>query len=250
MTGPILNATPVERAVCSEHTDRVAAGTCERCGRFVCSACQGEKGVCSSCQQLMASALPALAPRAKWASRFLGLHAITDAGWLLAHAWALAAAGGEFLETFEGLLGLVTFVAVIGSIIAFLRWLHLAVRQAAAMGVEVGETPGWAVGYWFIPIGNLYKPYRVVRSLVGGFGGGAAVRATHLSLWWGLWIAGGIFSQLETRLTMQDGWDAPESSGARMLGIIADAMLLAGAMLCIGIVRNVQNAFQRRASSI
>ena len=48
--------------------------------------------------------------------------------------------------------------------IAFLAWLHRTCRNLPALGADKLEfSPGWAIGCWFVPILNLFRPYQVVR---------------------------------------------------------------------------------------
>lgn len=81
-----------------------------------------------------------------------------------------------------------------GTAIVFGRWIVLAHRNLPGLGVRYIEvTPGWAVGWFFIPIVNLWFPYRGMRFLW---------RASHsaqrpelqdstwvLPTWWTIWLA-------------------------------------------------------------
>lgn len=74
------------------------------------------------------------------------------------------------------------------------RWIYVASANAHALTpgeLEIG--PGWAVGWFFIPIANLFKPYQAMKE---------TWRASHnvaglleegesplVHWWWGLWIA-------------------------------------------------------------
>jgi Na+/proline symporter len=66
---------------------------------------------------------------------------------------------------------------------------------------------GWAIGAWFVPLGNLVLPYLVFRDVIratrtrpdGSTRGPALLPLT--SVWWGLWVVGGIgarFVHLDT----------------------------------------------------
>jgi hypothetical protein len=97
-----------------------------------------------------------------------------------------------------------TQFAAVGSIvtaIAWFVWLHRAVANARSLDVPTEATPGWSVGWWFIPFANLVKPYRIVRSLFDGVGsgGGGIVGA-----WWGCYLiaaALGEFAAFQTSPT-------------------------------------------------
>jgi hypothetical protein len=50
-------------------------------------------------------------------------------------------------------------LAYVGAGIAYLMWCHRAYRNLPALGAKVlDSTPGWAVGWYFVPIAFLFKP--------------------------------------------------------------------------------------------
>jgi hypothetical protein len=202
--------------------------------------------VCSACVQRQFLGLPSSEPRARRATRFLLAHAVVDGLSVLLNLSALAAGSSTLLTVVEGFAGLGTFVAAIGTMITFLMWLHLAVRQAEALEIDVGVTPGWAVGYWFIPFANLVRPYNAVRSLLTRLGGEALAREARVGLWWGMWIVGNVLAQIETRMTMSGGLDAPTSSEAHVVGVFSSLSSVIGAILCIGVVRSIQRALDAK----
>ncbi len=240
--------SPMERPVCQQHTDSVAVGTCTRCGRFVCESCVGTQRVCPECVQRQLGDIPSSAPRAKRATGFLTAHAVVDGLTVLLNLAALAAGPSTLITVVEGVVGLGTLVAAVGTVITFLMWLHLAVRQAAALEIDVGVTPGWAVGYWFIPFANLVRPYNTIRNLLSGLEGEAAVGSAHVGLWWGVWIGGNVLSQIETRMTMHGGFEAQPSSASYAVGILASLLSAVGALLCIGVVRAIQRPLDAKRS--
>lgn len=48
---------------------------------------------------------------------------------------------------------------LIASAVMFCLWTFRVAKNAAAMGGRLSITPGWAVGYYFIPIVNWWMPY-------------------------------------------------------------------------------------------
>jgi hypothetical protein len=78
---------------------------------------------------------------------------------------------------------------------AFLMWIHRSHRNLSAFGAQgLTFTPGWAVGWWFIPIFNLFRPFQIVREIWQasdpGMPAGAAWRRAPSSpligWWWGV----------------------------------------------------------------
>jgi hypothetical protein len=137
-------------------------------------------------------------------------------------------------------------VLIVATAISFLRWLHSAVRQAQALQINVDATPGWAVGYWFIPFANLVKPFHVIRKLLAGLGGEDLVTRSRVGAWWGMWITGNVLSQIQSRLAMSNGLEAPAPSSSYVVGILASSASIAGALLCIQVLRTAQAALDSR----
>ena len=87
-----------------------------------------------------------------------------------------------------GLIGLLLITAFL-----FCLWVVDAQRNVRDLGAEhLTFTPGWAVGWFFVPIANLWKPYQMMRELWQ-----ASARPDNwpavdvpplVGLWWGAWI--------------------------------------------------------------
>jgi hypothetical protein len=239
--------TALESPVCLEHSDRAAMWTCSRCGRFACEACVNAQHVCTQCVARQFQGVSSSAPHARWTIRFLCAHAVVDGLSALCVVWALLSGPSTLRGVAEGLAGLGGCWVNLATPIAFLMWLHRAVRQARALGVDVGATPGWAVGCWFIPFWNMVKPYRVVRDLLRGLGGEKALAsATHLLLWWGLWLAGNVQWRNQTEVSSNGHVEVSISSDVYVVSTLTKLASLVSAILCMGIVRAAQRALEAK----
>ena len=68
--------------------------------------------------------------------------------------------------------------------VLFLIWFHRAVTVARRLGRPSRRTPGWAVGGWFVPIGNFFLPYQSARDVFrAGDPGRDVVRR-----WWAAYL--------------------------------------------------------------
>lgn len=85
------------------------------------------------------------------------------------------------------LLHWAVLAALLGTAPVFLAWF----RRAYAGLERARTTAGWALLYWFIPIGNLYLPYRCAREIAGNEGAGWTV-----FVWWTTWLCAALFEQL------------------------------------------------------
>jgi hypothetical protein len=77
-------------------------------------------------------------------------------------------------QTFENdqrqrFLGIIYTAASGVSFLFLLLWLYRAYCNLPALGTERSKfSPGWAVGYWFVPVLNLIRPCEVMLDLAWG----------------------------------------------------------------------------------
>jgi hypothetical protein len=79
----------------------------------------------------------------------------------------LIALGEEtWVNPLQMFFALLQFVIFIVTGVLFLIWIHRAYKNLSALGVRSLEyTPGWAVGWFFVPLASLYMPYRIVKEI-------------------------------------------------------------------------------------
>ena len=84
------------------------------------------------------------------------------------------------VTTFSSALSLPNLV--IGVI--FIIWFHRAVTIAVRRGRPARRTTGWAVGGWFIPIGNFFLPYQSARDIFRS----TDERGRVVGRWWAAYL--------------------------------------------------------------
>lgn len=156
--------------------------------------------------------------------------------------FAQAQADGLTLDEAYAELGLEFFVAPMAQLLFLLAgyvitgmWIY---RIASNTRFSVGPrymdfTPGWAVGWYFIPFANLWKPYQSMKELwTLNFAKDPAYPAEAsllLPLWWLLWLAWNGVSNVAGRMT----WGAKtfeQESSASVANIVSDSI---GIPLCL-----------------
>jgi hypothetical protein len=80
-------------------------------------------------------------------------------------------------------------------LILFLIWIHRANRNARALGAQnMRYTPGWSVGWFFVPFANLVMPYQVMQEIWRASSDPANWQSTSggalVGWWWTLWVGG------------------------------------------------------------
>jgi len=164
---------------------------------------------------------------------------------------------GDFVTMAEALanddrqatIGLIYTIVFIITGILFLMWIHRAHRNLQSLGnTNLKYSPGWAVGWFFVPILSWWKPYQVTTEI-----GKASDPTTDIndstawkkssasslvSSWWLLFIVSAVIGNIVLRLFLQA--ETPSeiltvSWWSFIVGII-DIVI---AILTILIVRNI-----------
>jgi hypothetical protein len=139
--------------------------------------------------------------------------------------------------------------------IMFLVWIYRAAANIHAFRSAAMEiTPGWAVGWNFIPIASLWKPYQAVKQVWQAshdLSYPETVRIPgYFGWWWGFWIATNILGGIAERISesgIEDGDFGMMKLGTSLT--LLDAILFAAAcFLLYRIVREITQ-FQRMLGS-
>jgi len=128
---------------------------------------------------------------------------------------------------------------------AWCIWQHRGHRNLRDLGrAHLKFTPAWAVGWWFIPIANLFKPFQSVRELWQAsepIGDGAhwSMSSTWpvIGGWWVCWIAPNVLAW--GARGMRSSEDLHTIVSGDYLWMASDALLIVAAILAIAIVRSV-----------
>jgi hypothetical protein len=153
-----------------------------------------------------------------------------------------------------GLL-LLNFFAYVGTVVAFLMWLHRAYSNLRPLGAKwLQYTPGWAVGYFFIPFLNLVRPYQAVREVWRWSQSGTIEELSFTSdtgaplvgWWWGFWIAANVASNIYSRTA-----DAKEAiDAAPWLGLADDLLTIVAAAFAIIMIRSIDQMQTERSKRV
>lgn len=99
--------------------------------------------------------------------------------------------------------------------IVFLRFLGRANHNARALGADgISATPGWTIGYFFVPVINLWRPYQILQEIWKASApepGDWKTRAgsSLIGWWWGLRLLDNVANRVVLRMTWQPSGDAP-----------------------------------------
>jgi len=115
--------------------------------------------------------------------------------------------GAESNDARQSIIGLIYLVIFIITSVVFLKWVHRANLNCRGFGAQgMKYTPGWSVGYYFIPILNLFRPYQVMKEIWKASKNPVAWQVQEgsalLGWWWALWLISGVLGQLSFRMSL------------------------------------------------
>ena len=151
----------------------------------------------------------------------------------------------------QGAIGLVQLALTIAAAVVFIRWLHAAYRNLEVVApAEKRYSPGWAIGSWFVPIMNLFRPKQMVNDVWRAGGGDSDDAKPGLLLlgWWLLWLTSSFMVNVAGRSYMNA--DTPEElRTGTILYFFGDAMQAISAVLAILVVRRGTERLDARAAA-
>ena len=127
--------------------------------------------------------------------------------------------------------------AYIAAGVASLMLIYRFAANVHAMGGFMDISPGWSVGWYFVPIANLWKPYQAMGQIWRASGAGEA----GLGLWWTFWIIGSVSGNISGRIA----WRAEtleDFERAAYVGIIDNIVSLFVIYLFLRVLRRLCEA--------
>jgi len=147
-------------------------------------------------------------------------------------------------DTREMLFGLAAAALYLATAVVFLMWFKRAYDNVRAFGHTPAHGTGWAIGAWFVPILNLFRPFQIAREIWNASDGGdeegslPGETPTVLGLWWAAWIAGNIAGQVSFRVSMRA--DSPSDfSTSTIASMVSELITLVSAPLAVMVVRRI-----------
>lgn len=130
------------------------------------------------------------------------------------------------------------------SVVFVCMWIYRAHANLRERGIEMETSPGWAVGWFFVPIMNLFKPFQNMRELWAeshlesdAYGDPAP---GDIGAWWACWIVGNIVSYVSVRMSAFDTGEGISVGVA--IGAVGSGLTIACALLLRKIIRDITSA--------
>lgn len=156
----------------------------------------------------------------------------------------------------SGCSGCLQFFLLIGSAVTFCMWMYQAnvtARNLGAQGMQF--TAGWAVGWFFVPIMNLFRPYLAAQEIWKAsdpdvprdkpFDWRASRSSALIGMWWGAWIFTNVLSQISFRITLKGTTRGAAVAGEAM-SALADLVSIVAAALAMSWIWQVRQRQLKR----
>lgn len=137
------------------------------------------------------------------------------------------------------------------TVVLFAMWIYRAAANVVAAGIAGFDfTPGWAVGWYFVPFANLVQPFRAMRQIwnASHAGGSDLDRGDPiLTLWWTVWLA----SNISANISIQMSFRATSAEMVNMslyLGAISSVLSLVLFVVGMRLVERITEAQRDRLS--
>lgn len=162
-----------------------------------------------------------------------------------------AVADGEANDRRQQVIALLYIIVFVISGVLILKWIHRVNYNARQLGATAMKfTPGWSVGWFFVPIFSLWKPYQAMAEIWRASDSpddpSQAGQNSILAWWWGAWLANGFISQAAMRLTLA-AEEIPALKNANLVYQASDVAYLVLAVVTLMLVDSIDQAQAKQA---
>jgi hypothetical protein len=145
------------------------------------------------------------------------------------------------------LLAIVNIILYLATVIFFCVWLYRAYDNLPALGNPtraLSYSPGWAVGSFFVPIVNLFVPYRAIKEL---WQKSVLPEERLMSepdvpawfhIWWLFWLLSSFAGNISMRASFNENISTETST---IISVVAGALSIIAAVLAYLVVSEIDN---------
>jgi len=152
--------------------------------------------------------------------------------WLLSDTATTIVVGVQFL------------IAIILGV-TFLCWIYRANKNLHFLSSEQMDfTPGWSIGWYFVPIANLFKPYQAMKEIWNVAHRGESSTHTIIAWWWFLWITSTILDRMVMKLAIR-AYDAAGHTAFTVAYVVSDGISVALNVVALMLVTSIAQAYER-----
>jgi hypothetical protein len=151
-------------------------------------------------------------------------------------------------DTRQGLIGFLQLAVLVAAVVVFIRWLHQAYKNLDVVAPGVRRYGhGWAIGSWFVPFLNLWRPKEIINDIHRG-GEGPNV-ATLLWFWWALFLISNWIANFGFRSVFSDDTLEHLRDGS-IATLVSDIIDVPGAILALLVASALTRGLDARAATL
>ena len=150
----------------------------------------------------------------------------------------------------QQLLSIVYLLLLIPTAIVYLVWFHRAYTNLEALGADdLRHKPAWAVGSWFVPILNLFRPVQIAQEIWRGSDpdqaaareGGKPTPGNSglIGLWWAFWLISNVASNIAFQMSAT-AKTAQVQVSAAWVSMLASALCIVAGLLALAVVAAIE----------
>ncbi len=154
------------------------------------------------------------------------------------------------------LIAVLDLIIYLTTAVFFLIWLYRAYDNVRALNPSrrLENSPGWTIGSFFIPIANLFVPYRGVKEVWQKSGPpdeGLLVQPAEVParfpIWWMFWLLASFASNASMRVSFDE--DVPLND-ATMVSIVANALFIVASAFAYLVVDAIDKRQEETSAKI
>ena len=130
--------------------------------------------------------------------------------------------------------------------VLILKWIYQSNQNARHFGAkDMSFSPGWSIGFYFIPIVSLWKPYQAMKEIWQASQNPAdwsVVKVSSiLGIWWFFWIANSMVGQAVFRMSRR-AEEIPEIMNVNLVSQASEIISIPLALITWLLIKNVSRA--------
>ena len=122
-------------------------------------------------------------------------------------------------------------------------WFYVSAKQNQSSAVKnLSVTPGWAVGWFFVPFANLVMPYRALKEIYKASFNNAEWEQNpiphYFPVWWATWIVTNVVSNIQSKMdsSLGDSYTFQQLNDVSYVAIVSNATGIVSAYFLLKIV--------------
>lgn len=142
--------------------------------------------------------------------------------------------------------GVLQVPALLASVVLYGIWVRRANVNARAIGAKNMQfTPGWCIGWFFVPMANFFLPYQAVREIyqtsspAANATGWEKLPGTLVWWWWAAWLLANFASQTELNVFYHETDDQLYAMIASWFGVLTRSLWLVASYLAAKVVMSI-----------